>query len=69
MHNVHCCFHFSFFNNYFYLATLGLSCSMWDLVPWVGIEPGPPALGAQRLSHWTTREVPVSIFLQTFPRI
>ena len=24
-------------------------CSMWDLVPWPGIEPGPP----QHLSHWT----------------
>ena len=23
-----------------------LSCGMWDLVPWPGIEPGPPALGA-----------------------
>ena len=23
------------------------SCSMWDLVPWPGIEPGPPAMGAQ----------------------
>ena len=23
-----------------------LSYSMWDLVPWPGIEPGPPALGA-----------------------
>ena len=33
------------------------SCSMWDLVPWPGIEPGPPALGAWSLSHWTTREV------------
>ena len=31
---------------------------MWDLVPWPGIEPGSPALGAQSLSHWTTREVP-----------
>ena len=29
-----------------------------DLVPWPGIEPGPPALGAQSLTHWTTREVP-----------
>ena len=29
----------------------GLSRSMWDLVPWPGIEPGPPALGAQSLSH------------------
>ena len=33
-------------------------CGMWDLVPWPGIEPGSPALGAQSLSHWTTREVP-----------
>ena len=39
-----------------------LSCSMWDLVPWSGIEPGHPALGAWWPSHWTTREVPKSIF-------
>ena len=32
-----------------------------DLVPWPGIEPGPPALGTQSLSHWTTREVPRSL--------
>ena len=25
---------------------------------WPGIEPGPPALGAWSLSHWTSREVP-----------
>ena len=24
-----------------YLAALGLSCSMWDLVPWPETEPGP----------------------------
>ena len=36
-----------------------LRCSMWDLVPWPGIEPGSPALGAWSLSHWTTREVPL----------
>ena len=24
-----------------YLGILGLSCSMWDLVPWPGIEPRP----------------------------
>ena len=55
-----------------YLAALGLSygtqdiyCriwtlsnSMWDLAPWPAIEPGPLALGAQSLRHWTTREVP-----------
>ena len=35
-----------------------LSCGMWDLVPWPGIEPGPPALEVQSLSHWATREVP-----------
>ena len=23
------------------------SCAMWNLVPWPGIEPGPPALGVQ----------------------
>ena len=34
-----------------------LSCGMWDLVPWAGIEPRPPALGAWSLSHCTTREV------------
>ena len=31
---------------------------MWDLVPWPGIKPGPPALGMRSLSYWTTREVP-----------
>ena len=35
-----------------------LSCNMWYLVPWLGIEPGLPALGAWSLSYWTTREVP-----------
>ena len=34
-----------------------LSCSMWALVPWPGIEPGPPVLRAWSLSHGTTREV------------
>ena len=34
---------------------------MWDLVPWPGIEPGPPALGAWSLNHCTTREVPIFI--------
>ena len=36
-----------------------LSCGIWDLVPWPGIEPGSPALGVQSLSHWSTREVPL----------
>ena len=34
---------------------LAFSYGMWDLVPWSGIEPGPPALGAQSLGHRTTR--------------
>ena len=27
------------------------------------MEPGPPALGAQSLSHWTTREVPDKVLM------
>ena len=60
-----------FFNIYFYLFTwlyqvlvlaFGIfSCSMWNLVPWPGIEPRPPALGARNLTHWTTRKVPMLI--------
>ena len=41
----------------FIVACEIFSYDMWDLVPWSGIEPGPPALGAWSLSHWTTREV------------
>ena len=35
---------------FLYLAVPGLSCSIRDLVPHPGIEPGPPALGAWSLS-------------------
>jgi len=34
---------------------------VWDLVSLSGIEPRPPALGAQSLNHWTTREVSGSL--------
>ena len=34
-----------------------LSCGVWDLAPWLGIKPRPPALGAWSLNHWNTREV------------
>ena len=44
------------------MAIPGLSCSMWDLVPWPGIEPGPFALGLWSPSYWTTREVPIFCF-------
>ena len=33
-----------------------VSCGMWNLVPWLGITPGPPALGTWSLSHWTARK-------------
>ena len=46
-----------------YLVAMGFLCGMWDLVPWAGIEPRSPALGAQCLIHWTTREVPTKILL------
>ena len=39
---------------------------MQDLVPWPEIEPGPPALGSQSLSHWTPREDPSFSILQLF---
>ena len=39
-----------------------LSCGMLDLVPWWGLKPRPPALGARSLSHWTRREAPIVCF-------
>ena len=48
---------------FIYLVALGLSCGMWDLVPWPGIKPGPPALGVRSLCRWTDREAPVLVFL------
>ena len=45
------------------LATLGLSCGLWDLVPQPGVEPRPPALRAQSPSYWSTRESPLSLSL------
>ena len=39
-----------------------LSCGIKDLILGPGVEPGVPALGAQSLTHWTTREVPRSSF-------
>ena len=37
---------------------------MWDLVPWAGMELGSLALNVQSLSHWTTRQVSLSLFLK-----
>ena len=49
---------------FIYLTALDLSCSIWDLVPWPGIEPRTPALGALSLSPWTTMEIlePIGFF-------
>ena len=41
-------------------VVLGLSCSMWDLVPWPEIEPRPPPLGVWSLNPWATRKIPWS---------
>ena len=72
-------FFFFFFNIYLFIwlhrvsVAVGglLSCGMWtlscgmrDLVPWPGIEPGPPALGVWSLIHCATREVPSVAFLR-----
>ena len=37
-----------------------LTCGKQGLVTPPGIEPGPPALGTQSLSHWIPREVPLA---------
>ena len=51
-----------------YLLPLGLwsllqhvefCCGMWDIVPRPGIELVPPALGAQSVCLWTSREAPL----------
>ena len=51
----------------FFSCVQALSYDMRDLVPWPGIEPGPPALGAQRLSHWTKGSPPRSFILDQEP--
>ena len=50
------------------MRDLTLSCGIWDLAPWPGIEPRPSALGAWSLGHWTTREVRI-LFLTDPQRV
>ena len=53
-----------------YLGVTSLSFSMWDLVPWPGMESGLPALGAQSLCHLTTKNVPGYFYiLATSPNV
>ena len=47
-----------FFFFFFFLAVPGHSCSMQNLVPYLGIKSGLLELEEQSLNHWTTREVP-----------
>ena len=37
-----------------------VAARMGDIVPWAGMEPRPPALGAQSLNHCAIMEVPIS---------
>ena len=44
---------------YFYLFIWPCHAACRILVPRPGIKPGPPAVEAQSLNHWTAREVPI----------
>ena len=48
--------HHMYEERFFVNLKMSFPCCMWDLVPWPGMEPRPPVLGAQSLSHWTTRK-------------
>ena len=50
-------------------CTGNFSCGMWDLVPWPGLEPWPPALGVQSLSYCTTRGVSHVLIFKLCPLI
>ena len=39
------------------------------LVPRPGIKPVPPAVEAQSLNHWTSREVPIFVYIAVYPPI
>ena len=46
---------------FFFLIFIVLACEI--LVPWLGTEPVPTALGAPSFNHLTTGEVPTPVFL------
>ena len=60
-------FFFLIFIFIYLFGCLGLSWGIWDLVPWPRTKPGPPVLGVQRLSCYTTREVPVPGCVEVLP--
>ena len=47
-----------FFLIFIYLAVLGCSFSLWDLVPWPGIEPRPLHWDQPSLSPWKPGKSP-----------
>ena len=49
---------------YFFFLLRFVACGI--LVPQPGIKPMPPAVGVWSLNHWTTREVPITLFLEYF---
>ena len=65
-----CHFHWKkclFYSLFIYLAVLGVSWGMWDLVPWPEVEPRLRALGVWSVSHWPTREVLILIVFLSHP--
>ena len=66
-----CHFHWKkclFYSLFIYLAVLGVSWGMWDLVPWPEVEPRLRALGVRSVSHWPTREVLILIVFLNHPK-
>ena len=58
-HRYYYCSHFFLIRKFFFRS----SPVVWGiLVSWPGTEHMPPAMGAQRLNHWTTKEVPIPNF-------
>ena len=48
------------------MRTLSCGMNVGSTSPTPGIKPRPPASGAWRLPHWTTREVPGEIVYNSF---
>ena len=59
-----------YFLLFFYDCVFVLFCflifwpCLWDLIPRPEIEPVSPAVEAQNLNHWTTREVLLMLYFK-----